>query len=324
MVVESQHLGHVGFVFLQILEQPFIREIEGMRVLPVLADHPLNTLDNRFVMDLDGQFTTAVKTARGKIDRADDHMLAVGQHQLGVQLEALEAVHLGAEVLQNAQSLDTLDQLALLEEVGRSGKYMQLYPATRRAHQTLDDHLVLVAFILQEQRFLGGIDEASDPVAAVDVAPHEMRVLTRIELVAVPVGVETLDDFIHLMPMRSDDSEVPGLREIPGLPVERLDESRLAVDDQRFLVGDVEGGIAVLHLDASALERLAGRLVLGLAATPGRVEHHPHLDPAVLRSEDRRQQGRIREEKDLDAQRLLRRGYGVDQGLTGVVRQNNE
>ena len=67
VVVESQHLGHVGFVFLQILEQPFIREIEWMRVLPVLVDHLLNTLDNRFVMDLDGQFTTAVKTARSKI-----------------------------------------------------------------------------------------------------------------------------------------------------------------------------------------------------------------------------------------------------------------
>jgi hypothetical protein len=83
---------------------------------------------------------------------------------------------------ENAQPLDALDQLALLEEVGRSGKHMQLDAATRRAHQTLDDHLVLVALVLQEQGFLGGIDEARDPVAAVDVAPDEMRVLARIEL----------------------------------------------------------------------------------------------------------------------------------------------
>ena len=87
---------------------------------------------------------------------------------------------------------------------------------------------------------------------------------------------------------------------------------------------DVEFRIAVDHIDAGGQQLCAGRLVFDLAAAPRGVEHHPHLDAAPLRIDHCRQQRRIREQEDLDAQRLFRRSDGIDEGLDGVIRQNYE
>ncbi|EXI91680.1 MAG: hypothetical protein AW12_01135 [Candidatus Accumulibacter sp. BA-94] len=94
-------------------------------------------------------------------------------------------------------------------------------------------------------------------------------------MLAVPVGVEALDDLVHLVPVRSEHAVVTGFGEVLGVPVERLHQRRLAVHHHRLLVRDIEGGIAVGDFDAGRLQRLAGRAVLDLAAAPGRVEHHP-------------------------------------------------
>jgi hypothetical protein len=55
------------------------------------------------VVGLDRQLAPAVEAARRQVDRAHDGPLAVGQHHLRVQLQVLHGVHLGADVLQDAQ-----------------------------------------------------------------------------------------------------------------------------------------------------------------------------------------------------------------------------
>ena len=55
--------------------------------------------------------------------------LLVGEQHLGVQLEVLELVDLDADVVENAYSADTLDQLFLLKGVRRAGHHVDLHAA---------------------------------------------------------------------------------------------------------------------------------------------------------------------------------------------------
>ena len=63
-VVQREHLSYFGFVLFEIREQPFIRQVQGTGILPVVVSHLLQALDDRFVMHLDGEFAPAVKAAR--------------------------------------------------------------------------------------------------------------------------------------------------------------------------------------------------------------------------------------------------------------------
>ena len=47
-----------------------------------------------FVVDLDGQFTSAVEAAGGDVDGPDDSDVLVRQNQLGVQLDVLDLMNL--------------------------------------------------------------------------------------------------------------------------------------------------------------------------------------------------------------------------------------
>ena len=100
-----------------------------MRVLPVVARNPVQSLHQMLIVHFDGQLAPAVKASRAEIDRADDRALLIGEQHLGVQLEVLELVDLNADVVENAYTADTLDQLFLLERMGRPGHHVDLHPA---------------------------------------------------------------------------------------------------------------------------------------------------------------------------------------------------
>ncbi len=74
----------------------------------------------------------------------------VGEQHLRVQLEVLELVHLDADVVHDAQATDAFEQLVLLERVRRTRHDVHLDAAFLGAHQTLDDHRILVALVLHE------------------------------------------------------------------------------------------------------------------------------------------------------------------------------
>ncbi len=84
-------------------------------------DDVVKAVNDRVVMHLDGQFPAAVEAAGREIDGTDNGADSVGKEQLGVKLESLQLVNLDADVIQDAQAADALDELLLLELVRRPG-----------------------------------------------------------------------------------------------------------------------------------------------------------------------------------------------------------
>ena len=201
---------------------------------------------------------------------------------------------------------------------------MDLHAAARGPDEALDDYRVLVPLVLDEERMPGAIDELADPLAAEFRAPDEVRVAAGSECLSVPVGLEALDDFSHLVSMPRDDRIVARNRQVPRRPIERLDERCFIVHHHRLLVREIERGIGVLHLDARAFERLVRRLVVLLAAAAGAIEHHAYLNAAMLGADDSLQEHRCGEDEHLDPDRRRRGGDRRDDRLRRVVWKHNQ
>ncbi len=155
---------------------------------------------------------------------------------------------------------------------------------------------------------------------------HQMRCECSADskVLAIPVGLEALDDFVDLVRVRGDDGVVARLGQVLGLPVERLDERRLVVDHHRLLVREVERRIAVDHLDSSGGECLPRVLVLFFAAAASRIQHDAHLHAAGSGGDHGLEQFRIGEDEHLDSERFLGAVDGIENRLGGVVGQNNQ
>jgi len=50
---------------------------------------------------------------------------------------------------------------------------------------------------------------------------------------------------------------------------------------------ECKGGAAIAHLDAGSEESFSGLCILALAAAARRIEHHAHVDPAMVGCDDR-------------------------------------
>src|SRR5215475_4413537 len=172
-----------------------------MRILPVVVRNMVQSFHHVLVVHFDGQLAPAVKASRSEVDGTDDCALAVSQQHLGVELEVFELVDLNANVVENTDAAHTFDQLFLLKRMGCPSHDVDLYSTACRPHEALDDDSVLVAFVLHEQRVLCPIYKLSDTVTTIVVAPDETGLISHIKLFSVPVGLETVDDLLHLVVM---------------------------------------------------------------------------------------------------------------------------
>jgi hypothetical protein len=163
---------------------------------------------------LDGQLAARIEAARRQVDRANDGPLAIGQQRLAVQLQLLQPVHLGADVVHDAQPADAFDQLVRLQVVRRAHHDVHLDAALHRAHQPFDDDRVLVALVLQPQRVACGVDELGAAFAAVVRAPDQRRLRIRLELLVMPVGVEALQHLLDFQRIGGGDRVVACLRQV--------------------------------------------------------------------------------------------------------------
>ena len=111
--VQGQFFGGVDFVLLQFFEKTFIAEIERMRVLPVMVGDFAKALDNFGIVNFDGEFAARIKTARRKIDGADDGAGMVGEKHFAVKLEVLDLVNLDADIIHDAKATDTFGEFFL-------------------------------------------------------------------------------------------------------------------------------------------------------------------------------------------------------------------
>src|ERR1700733_10394429 len=106
---DGQIFFYVGIIFLEFGKEAFVGKIEWVRVGPVFLEGFVDAMDDLRIVDLNGEFATAVEAARGKIDGADNGTRIIGENQFGVQLDVLELVNLDANVLEGAQTADAFD-----------------------------------------------------------------------------------------------------------------------------------------------------------------------------------------------------------------------
>ena len=84
-------------------------------------------------------------------------------------------MNFGPDIVHDAQTADSFDQLVLLQLVRRPRHDVNVDAPVRRPHQPLDDHRVLITLVLQPEGFLGRVDERRDAFASVVRAPDEVR-----------------------------------------------------------------------------------------------------------------------------------------------------
>jgi len=180
---------------------------------------------------------------------------------------------------------------------------------------------------------VAGLAFADGACAAVARVPAFARVVerevpaimraARIEGVAVPIGLETLDDFRHIVPPCRDDRVVARFGEVFRRPVERFHECRVVVDDHRLFVREIEGRVRVLDVNICPLERFTGGVVVVLAVAASRVEHDSDVDATPPGRDHRLQQGRIGKDEHLHAKRPRGVVNRLEDRLGGIVGQHN-
>src|SRR5271157_128952 len=184
----------------------------------------MQTIHDLPVVHLDGELAAAVEAPRREIDGTDDGPDSVGEKQLGMELKPFQPVHLDADIVQDSQAPDTLDEFLLLQLVRWPGQDVHSYAAMICPHQAFNDHGVLVALVLHPQRMFCLVDELANSLSAIPNAPDQMRLLARREGGAVPIGLEALDDLRNLVTVLGHDRVVARFGEILSLPIERHDE----------------------------------------------------------------------------------------------------
>ena len=66
-----------------------------------------------------------------------------------------EHLDLDAHVIEDAQITDTLNELVLLERIGRTSDDVNLQPTPHGSHKSFDNDGILVALVLNEQEMMG-------------------------------------------------------------------------------------------------------------------------------------------------------------------------
>ncbi len=191
-------------------------------------------------------------------------------------------------------------------------------------HQPFDDHRVLIALVLHPQGMLCLVDEFTHPLPSVADAPDQVALVAGIETLALPIGVEAFHHLVHFVAMRSHHRIIARLGQVLGLPVQGLDEGSFVIHHHRLLMGDVEGRIAVDHLDGRVGQDLAHVGIFFLAAAARRVQHDPHLHAPPVRRDHRMQKLRIGEQEHLDAQRFLGTVDGLEYRPRGIIGHDNQ
>src|SRR5262249_24448685 len=132
--------------------------------------------------------------------------------------------------------------------------------------------------------------------------PDEARWLGGRKALAMPVGLEALDDLANLSGVGRHHRVVASFGEVSRRPIERLHEGSLLIHHHRFFVRELKRGVSVYDLDPGAQQLLASLFVVLLATAAGRVQDHPDLHPTTPRRDHSLEQGRGGKNEHLDSQ----------------------
>src|SRR5208283_417672 len=134
----------------------------------------MKTVHDLPVVHLDGELTATVEASRRKIDGTNNGPDSIAEEQFGMKFEPLQPVHLDANIIQDSQASNALDEFFLLQLVRWARQDVHLHAAMVRPDQALDDHGVLVALVLHPQGMFRLVDELANPLPAIPDAPNQM------------------------------------------------------------------------------------------------------------------------------------------------------
>src|SRR5260370_24700566 len=144
-----------------------------------------------------------------------------------------------------------------------------------------DDDGVLKAFILDNQRFLGVIDEISQALAATAWAPDEIGIPFGFESLTFPIRLETVNNLSYFHSVAGEHGAIARFAKVLWFPIEGLHECHRLVHHHRFLMGDAELRVALLDFYTTIEELLRYSLVVVLPSRPIWVEDYAGLHPPM-------------------------------------------
>jgi hypothetical protein len=168
------------------------------------------------------------------------------------------------------------------------------------------------------------VNEIGDSLAAVVGTPDEPRLPARGEFFARPVGLEARNHLRDFCLMSRNNGIIPRDGQIPGFPIEGLDEANLVVNDHRFLVSQLERRIAVPDFDSPVRQPVGCFIVLTFPAPPRRIEHHSHLHPAAFCRNNGIGKTGVGEQKHPDLNRSLGGRQGIKNRLRGILGKHDQ
>ncbi len=122
-------------------------------MFPVMVGNILQPLHYFGRVDFNRQLSSAIEASRRQIDGPDDRAGVIGKQHFAVQFQVLQLMHLDSHIVHDAQAANTLRQFLFLQFVRRTRHHMHFHAALLSADQPLDDHGILIAFVLDEQAY---------------------------------------------------------------------------------------------------------------------------------------------------------------------------
>jgi len=161
-------------------------------MIPVVFSNFLQTFDDVVIIELDGKFTPASKLPGARLT---DPMMARASSAsiiLACSFRPFSLCTFAPTSFMIRRPPTPSISLSSFSECGGRDRMRTFNTARDCAHDTLDDHRILVSLVLQPQRVFGTVDEMRKTFAAVVVAPDQVFRRAGVEWRPVPVGVETL------------------------------------------------------------------------------------------------------------------------------------
>src|SRR5215467_11329188 len=134
----------------------------------------MNATSDAVVTHFDSKFTTTVETPGCKVDRSDDCASVIGEKKFCVKLQIFQFMYLDAHVVEYANTPDAFDQLFFFQRVRGTHHHLNFYSAPACAHQALNNHRILIPFVLYPQSVPHFINELRYSLSPIACAPDKV------------------------------------------------------------------------------------------------------------------------------------------------------
>src|SRR5262245_13792064 len=161
-----RQLAHVVRV-----ERERVGWVPVLRLVPVVLEELAQPLDDGVGLHDDAELAAQVEGAAIEIHRAEERRFAIGEEELGVNLQVLLAAHLDVGAFEDPQRGERVVHVPRAEAMLAPAEHAHAHPSVLRAGEPVDDGGVDELRVLHVERVFRAIDEAGDQAAGVVGTP---------------------------------------------------------------------------------------------------------------------------------------------------------